>query len=158
MSKDIDMVNRDPNSMNGHVQVMFDDVLGEPEGAHSMDCVWKNAHSCLDCGLSCCYKLVTFFCGLPIALMWGCGFAMISFYEVWLMTPGIRAFQIILSNLRKLMSIYLGAFVAPFYEVGGLLLSRIHVTTSTGEPPKPFGTMDAQQPQQGKPANVKNFK
>ncbi len=29
--------NRDPNSMNSYIQVSFDDVLAEPEGAHSAD-------------------------------------------------------------------------------------------------------------------------
>jgi hypothetical protein len=37
MADEVDMINRDPNSMNVHVQVMFDDVIGEPEGAHSAD-------------------------------------------------------------------------------------------------------------------------
>ena len=34
---DIDLVNRDPNKMNEFIQVQFDDVLAEPEGAHSAD-------------------------------------------------------------------------------------------------------------------------
>ena len=37
MSNDIDLVNRDPHDMNNYVQVSFDDVLGEPDGAHSAD-------------------------------------------------------------------------------------------------------------------------
>jgi hypothetical protein len=117
---------------------MFDDVLGEPEGAHSMDCVWKNAHSCFDCGLSCCYKLVTFFAGLPLALAWGCAFAMISFFMVWLFTPFIRALNICMANVRKLMSICLGGIYAPLFEVVGLVFSRINVTNSTGPAPKPL--------------------
>ena len=34
---DIDLKNRDPNGMNNFVHVTFDDVLAEPEGAHSAD-------------------------------------------------------------------------------------------------------------------------
>ena len=37
MADTLDMVNRDPNNMNGHIQVMFDDVLAEAEGAHSAE-------------------------------------------------------------------------------------------------------------------------
>ena len=37
MASDLDLINRDPNLMNHHVQVMFDDVLAETEGAHSPD-------------------------------------------------------------------------------------------------------------------------
>ena len=35
--KNIDLINRDPNSMNHFVQVDFEDVLAEPNGAHSSD-------------------------------------------------------------------------------------------------------------------------
>ena len=35
--KEIDFVNRDPNKMNLFVQVDFEDVLAEPNGAHSPD-------------------------------------------------------------------------------------------------------------------------
>lgn len=45
---------------------MFDDVLAEPEGAHAIDCVWKNSYKCFTCGRNVCYKLLTFFFGLPI--------------------------------------------------------------------------------------------
>ena len=65
MADSIDMNNRDPHSMNSHVQVSFDDVIAEPEGAHAMDCVWRNAHSCFNGGLNCCYKTLTCLCGLP---------------------------------------------------------------------------------------------
>ncbi len=34
---EIDLINRDPNSINEFIQVKFDDVLAEPEGAHSAD-------------------------------------------------------------------------------------------------------------------------
>jgi hypothetical protein len=34
---EIDLIERDPNNMNNYVQVVFDDVLAEPEGAHSAD-------------------------------------------------------------------------------------------------------------------------
>ena len=35
--KEVDLVNRDPNSMNNFLQVDFEDVLAEPHGAHSSD-------------------------------------------------------------------------------------------------------------------------
>ncbi len=35
--------------MNNYIQVEFDDVLGEPEGAHAAECVWKNSFKCFNC-------------------------------------------------------------------------------------------------------------
>lgn len=65
MADNLDMENRDPNGMNSYIQVTFGDVLAEPEGARSADCVWRNSYKCFEGGLSCCYKLLTYICGLP---------------------------------------------------------------------------------------------
>jgi caveolin 1 len=37
MAKQLDLVNRDPNNMNYFIQVDNEDVLAEPNGAHSSD-------------------------------------------------------------------------------------------------------------------------
>ncbi len=48
--KTIDLTNRDPNGLNNYIQVQFEDVLGEPEGAHSADCIWKFSYTLFDFG------------------------------------------------------------------------------------------------------------
>ena len=53
--KELDLVNRDPNELNNYIQVDFEDVLAEPSGAHSADCIWKNSYSCFQCGKNCGY-------------------------------------------------------------------------------------------------------
>jgi hypothetical protein len=112
MTADIDLTYRDPNNLNNHIQVMFDDVLAEPEGAHSMDCVWTNSAKCFNCGLNCCYKFATLFCGIFIALGWGCTFAFVSFTQIWFCTPFIRLTYILMTNMKKLYSISLnGKFI-----------------------------------------------
>jgi len=52
--------------MNNYIQVEFDDVLGEAEGAHSAECVWKNSFKCFNCGKNFCYQLMTNLCGICI--------------------------------------------------------------------------------------------
>ena len=68
MAESLDMVNRDPNGINSFIQVTFGDVLAETEGAHSTDCVWRNSYKCFTNGLSCCYMVLTFICGLPAGI------------------------------------------------------------------------------------------
>ena len=63
-NKEVDLINRDPNGMNNFIQVEFEDVLSEPNGAHSADCVWRNSFKCFECGKNCCYKFLSFFCGI----------------------------------------------------------------------------------------------
>ena len=53
--------------------------MAEVDGAHSIDCCWMNSHMCFTCCKSYCYKLMTFFCALPLAMFWGCEFAVIVF-------------------------------------------------------------------------------
>jgi len=54
----VDLINRDPHDMNNYIQVNFDDVLGEADGAHSAQCVWQNAFACFNCGKDFCYKYI----------------------------------------------------------------------------------------------------
>ncbi len=105
---DIDLINRDPNSMNNYIQVEFEDVLGEPEGAHSADCIWTNASKCFKCGLSCWYKFLTYLCGMCIALFWGCAFAEVAFSSIWCYTPMLRLLTIICYPSKKVYQICLG--------------------------------------------------
>jgi hypothetical protein len=47
------------------------------------------------------------------------------------------------------------AWLGPIIETWGLIFSRIHVTQSTGEPPKPLGFLADDQ---SKSSKVKSFK
>lgn len=88
-------------------QVSFEDVIGEPEGAHSIDCVWRNSYKCYNFGIGCCYKMMTTLCGLCIALYWGCVFACISFDHVWCITPNCRVLDLNCAVLNKLIAVVL---------------------------------------------------
>lgn len=106
--KEIDLINRDPHNMNGYIQVEFDDVLAEPEGAHSADCVWRNSYKCFTCGRNNCYKILTYLCGICIALYWGCVFACVSFEAIWWWGPYLRCVHISLHPIKKIYAIFLG--------------------------------------------------
>ncbi|VDI48110.1 caveolin 3, partial [Mytilus galloprovincialis] len=121
----ITMGGRDPNELNGHIKVDFEDVLGEPDGAHSIDCVWIFSHKCYRFGLGCCYKLLTLLCGLCIALYWGCTFACLTFEHVWCWTPYMRCFAIFAGACQKFIGIIMNCCIAPFCETCGLFFSAV---------------------------------
>ncbi|XP_053377544.1 caveolin-1-like [Mercenaria mercenaria] len=123
----LDMENRDPNDLNQHIKVMFEDVVAEPEGVRSMDCTWVNGFKCFECGKNVCYRILTLFCGLCIALFWGCEFAVTSFAHIWCYTPFIRDFSIGVGCLKKIFKIVLDCCVAPVCESFGLLFAKIHI-------------------------------
>ena len=125
--KEPDMEQRDPRNINEHVKVRFDEVLAEPEGVRSIDCVWRNAATCFNCTLGCCYKLLTTLCGLPMAFCWGCEFACLAFCHVWYYTPCIKAYTINLTAFRQLLRLIYETTVGACCEACGMCLSRIVV-------------------------------
>lgn len=110
------------------IQVGFEDVLAEPAGAHSVDCVWKASYFCFNCGKNCCYNILAALCGIFIALGWGCEFAWITFSMVWCITPCLRLYSILMGCLQKYFGTCITCFLAPICETCGLLFSRITVS------------------------------
>ncbi|XP_060078221.1 caveolin-1-like [Ylistrum balloti] len=126
-----DLENRDPNNLNDHCKVAFEDVLGEPDYIRSIDCVWKNSYWCFNCGKNCCYKFMTCLCGICIALYWGCEFAIIAFDQIWCITPSLRVFSIYCGCAQKFFGTIIQCFLAPICETFALCFSRISVTNSS---------------------------
>jgi len=118
---------RDPNRMNTHLQVMWDDLIGEPEGVSSLDCTWNCSRSCFQCTLSCCYTLMTLFYAPLFALCAGCNFACLTFTHIWAYGPCLRTCKINCAFYRKLVQIVVTATVAPCCEAIGLVFSKAKV-------------------------------
>jgi len=123
-----DMSNRDPNDLNSHVKVMFEDVLGEPEGAHSADCVWGCAYKCFNCSKNCCYLVLTYLCAIPMSLCWGCKFACIAFCHIWKITPCLKVCQMNLGCMQKMYGYIVACMCNPICEAFALCFSKINVS------------------------------
>ncbi|XP_053611087.1 caveolin-3-like isoform X2 [Plodia interpunctella] len=70
---------RDPNNLNQHVQIVWDDIIGEPEGARSPECAWRLSTACFQYARNWCYTLLAVIIAPPCALCLGCGFACLAF-------------------------------------------------------------------------------
>ncbi|XP_059167773.1 caveolin-3-like [Physella acuta] len=132
MGVELDMVNRDPNGLNDHVRVLFDEVIAEPDGAHSINCVWTCAYRCFECCKGCCYKLLTLLCGCPLAMCWGCQFGCITFSHIWHITPCMRMFMINCGCLQKFYGTCLQCYLQPLCEAFSFLFSNIRVSNVSG--------------------------
>ncbi|KAL4226701.1 hypothetical protein ACF0H5_014681 [Mactra antiquata] len=119
----VDLLNRDPNCINSHVQCAFEDVLAEPDGVRSIDCVWRLAYASFECWKGCCYKMTTLFCGVCIASCWGCEFAYIAFNHVWSFTPGLKALEINCSYFKRYWRLMLGCCMDPCCESCSIIFS-----------------------------------
>jgi hypothetical protein len=128
----VDMFNRDPNGLNDHVRVRFDEVLAEPDGAHSFICVWNCAYICFTGAKNCWYKFLTTICGIPLACCWGFEFACISFWHVWLVTPRMRAYMINCGCLQKFYGTCIQCMLQPICEACSYCFSNIRLTKVSG--------------------------
>merc|ERR1711976_802134 len=127
MAEGPDMEQRDINDLNSHVKVVFEEVLGEPDGVRSIDCVWRNSYMCFNGTLNCCYKVLSILCGVPLAFCWGCEFACTACYHVWYLTPAIHEMGIFCKTTAMQCQICLGACMTPLMESCGMCLSQIRM-------------------------------
>ncbi|GBM54544.1 Caveolin-1 [Araneus ventricosus] len=107
--------------------VEFDDVIAEPEGTYSIDCVWRSSNRLFTCSKNCCYKTLTLICGLPIAFISGCTFACLSFQHIWCVSPALRQCRINCYMVRQYLTSCLDSCLGPCCSEMGLCLSRIRV-------------------------------
>lgn len=74
-----DMDNRDPNNLNEALQVMWDDIIGEPEGIKSTQCAWNCSYKCFRGTKNCCYILLTTLFAPCLAFCSALNFACLAF-------------------------------------------------------------------------------
>ncbi|VDI34537.1 caveolin 1 [Mytilus galloprovincialis] len=124
IGSEIDLVERDPNGINAHLGTLhFNDVFGEPDGVHSIDCVWKLSAKCFDCWKLLCYNILTIFYGVCIAAEWGCEFAVIAFYHIWIISPCMKIFEINCGICQRIYSTCVNCCIVPWCEAFGSLFS-----------------------------------
>ncbi|XP_002738351.1 caveolin-3-like [Saccoglossus kowalevskii] len=124
----LDMENRDPESLNVHVRVLFEDVLAEPLGAHSPEGIWRCVFKMFICSKDMCYKILSYLCAVPAAICWGCNFACVSFSHVYAITPCLKAYVMNIGACKMIYGATVRMCCDPCYEACGRMLSDIRVT------------------------------
>ncbi|XP_039192945.1 caveolin-1 isoform X1 [Crotalus tigris] len=128
-TKEIDLVNRDPKHLNDEVvKIDFEDVIAEPAGTHSFDGIWKASFTTFTVSKYWFYRLLSAIFGIPMALIWGIFFAILSFFHIWAVVPCIRSYLIEIQCIGRVYTIFIHTFCDPFYEAVGKMLSSIRAT------------------------------
>ncbi|XP_067907335.1 caveolin-1-like [Heterodontus francisci] len=128
-TKEIDLINRDPKHLNDDVvKVDFEEVIAEPEGTHSFDGVWKASFTVFTVSKYWCYRLLSALFGIPLAIIWGIYFAILTFIHIWAVMPCIKSYMIEIQCISRVYSICIHTFCDPFYEALGKMFSSIRVT------------------------------
>uniref|UniRef100_A0A8C6RNK7 Caveolin n=1 Tax=Nannospalax galili TaxID=1026970 RepID=A0A8C6RNK7_NANGA len=127
-TKEIDLVNRDPKHLNDDVvKIDFEDVIAEPEGTHSFDGIWKASFTTFTVTKYWFYRLLSTIFGIPMALIWGIYFAILSFVHIWAVVPCIKSFLIEIQCISRVYSIYIHTVCDPLFESIGKIFSNIRI-------------------------------
>ncbi|KAM3960892.1 caveolin-3 [Aphomia sociella] len=118
---------RDPNNLNQHVQIVWDDIIGEPEGARSPECAWRLSNVCFQYSRNWCYTCLAVILAPPCALLLGCGFACLAFEQIWCTAPCLRCVKIYFASLRTMVASCMAATLVPTAEAVGHVCRHIRV-------------------------------
>ncbi|XP_045495094.1 caveolin-3-like isoform X1 [Colias croceus] len=125
---------RDPNNLNQHIQIIWDDVIGEPEGVRSPERAWRISHFCFRHARNWCYIVLSVLVAPPCALVLGVGFACLAFEQIWCATPCLRCVKIYLASIRTLVQACLAVTVAPLMDAVGNACRHIRVNMRNDAP------------------------
>uniref|UniRef100_A0A8D0X7Y8 Caveolin n=1 Tax=Sus scrofa TaxID=9823 RepID=A0A8D0X7Y8_PIG len=109
------------------LQIDFEDVIAEPEGTHSFDGIWKASFTTFTVTKYWFYRLLSALFGIPMALIWGIYFAILSFLHIWAVVPCIKSFLIEIQCISRVYSIYVHTFCDPLFEAIGKIFSNIRI-------------------------------
>lgn len=127
-TKEIDLVDRDPKHLNDDVvKVDFEDVIAEPEGTHSFDGIWKASFTTFTVTKYWFYRLLSALVGIPLSLVWGIYFAILSFIHIWVVVPCIKSYLIEIQCVSRVYSICIHTCCDPLFDAIGRMFSSVRV-------------------------------
>ncbi|XP_068107638.1 caveolin-3 [Hyperolius riggenbachi] len=129
LTKEIDLVDRDPKNINQDVvKIDFEDVIAEPYGVHSFDGVWKASYTTFTVTKYWCYRFLSALIGIPLSVIWGVLFALISFCHIWAVVPCVKSYLIEIQCVGRTFSLCVHTFCDPMFEALGKVFSAVKVT------------------------------
>uniref|UniRef100_A0A8C6T4T8 Caveolin n=1 Tax=Neogobius melanostomus TaxID=47308 RepID=A0A8C6T4T8_9GOBI len=119
---------RDPQDVNAHLKVVFEDVIAEPYSAHSFDGVWVWSHAGFELVKFLFYRLLTTLLAVPLAFLLGLLFALLSAVHIWLLTPCVHSVLMLLPSAKIVWRSLTDAFVSPLFSSVGKMFSSVRVS------------------------------
>lgn len=90
----LNLLDRDERSINEHVNVNFEDVLGEPDATQGFEGAYRLSYGLFQFVRFWVYRILMAVVAIPLALVWGVVFALLSVFSVWVLTPTFRVVEV----------------------------------------------------------------
>ncbi|XP_064486445.1 caveolin-3-like [Ornithodoros turicata] len=134
----LNLLDRDEKHVNDHINLVFEDVIAEPDASHGFDGVWKLAYLVFSSTRLWAYRLLAAFLALPCGLTWGLLFSLLQLLNIWLVTPLLRVFEVVLHVLHRVWSGLVRTFLDPVFMSIGKVAGDVRVTRTQVYPKNDF--------------------
>jgi len=128
MSVGINMVQRDDHQLQTGIDLGFEDIYGEPDNAHSIDAIWRINHSIFTAVRCFFYKVFSLIIALPLAVVFGILFALVSALSVYVIVPLGRLLSIPAWWIFKVWTFVVGAVFDPVFTSIGRICSNVRIS------------------------------
>ncbi|KAH9417538.1 uncharacterized protein LOC113788429 [Dermatophagoides pteronyssinus] len=109
----LNLLDRDERSINDHVNVSFEDVIGEPDATQGFDSAYQLSFGLFQFVRFWLYRILMAIISLPLAFIWALVFALLSLISVWIVTPGFRVMDIMFFFIHRIWSCLVRTFLDP---------------------------------------------
>ncbi|XP_019398956.1 PREDICTED: caveolin-2 [Crocodylus porosus] len=120
-------LDRDPHGLNAHLQLGFQDVIAEPASAHSCDRVWICSHALFEISKYLVYKLLTLLLAIPLALVAGVVFALLSCLHIWIVIPFVKTCLMVLPSVQTVWKSMTDVLIAPLCQSMGRCFAAVNI-------------------------------
>uniref|UniRef100_A0A914HA05 Caveolin n=1 Tax=Globodera rostochiensis TaxID=31243 RepID=A0A914HA05_GLORO len=123
-----DLVQRDSAKLQEAIDLGVHDIFGEPDAVHSLNGVWKTALTVFLAVRNFCYKMLSLVFAVPLAIVFGILFALLSTLSVFVFVPIGRLLSIPFGWLAKLWSVLVSAVCDPLCRSVALICGNVKVS------------------------------
>ncbi|KAK9973570.1 hypothetical protein ABG768_024291 [Culter alburnus] len=119
---------RDPKGINKYLEVTFEDVIAEPASVSSFDKVWLWSHALFEVSRLWFYRIISLLLAVPVALVAGVLFAVLSCLHIWLIVPSVQLLVINLHWIKMIWHNVLDTAISPFFRSFGKCWGFIRIS------------------------------
>lgn len=126
----LNLLDRDDRRVNDHINIVFEDVLAEPDSDHGFDSIWGLAFLVFSGTKLWVYRIISAFLAIPCGILWGFLFSILTLLNIWLITPMLRTFDVLMHILHRVWSSVVRTFLDPVFQSMGQLCSNITINAT----------------------------
>ncbi|KAL2091561.1 hypothetical protein ACEWY4_013824 [Coilia grayii] len=108
-------------------QVNFEDVIAEPPSVRSFDKVWLWSHALFEVSRLWFYRLISLLLAVPVSLVAGILFAILSCLHIWLIMPCVQLSLINMHWIKVVWGSVLDILIAPLCSSLGKCCGAINI-------------------------------